>query len=198
ALLMGCVQSVLDPGINAAVRAFEARVRETAPAGAGNVVFTPWLAGERTPISDRHARAGFQNLGLGTTSAHLARAVLEGVAMNSRWLLQEAERFTSRRLEPIRIIGGGAQSPLWCQIMADVTNRTIEQVIDPRNANLRGMALFTARSLGLVQQDEIRGLVAIQQTFEPNPEHRSTYDTLFEAFTTLYTAQKKLFRLLNP
>ena len=171
---------------------------ETAPAGAGNVVFTPWLAGERTPISDRHARAGFQNLGLATTGAHLARAVLEGVAMNSRWLLEEAERFTGRRLEPIRIIGGGAQSPLWCQIMADVTNRTIEQVIDPRNANLRGMALFTARSLGLVQQEEIRGLVAIQQTFEPNQEHRATYDTMFEAFTKLYAAQKKLFRLLNP
>jgi xylulokinase len=63
--------------------------------------------------------------------AHLIRAVLEGVALNLRWLLPYVERFAGRRFETIRAIGGGAKSALWCQILADVLNRPIAQVENP-------------------------------------------------------------------
>src|SRR5205823_8917179 len=65
----------------------------TAPAGSGGVIFTPWLAGERSPIDDRWARGGFHNLGLGTGRADMIRAVLEGVAYNDRWLHEYVEKF---------------------------------------------------------------------------------------------------------
>src|SRR5699024_7873421 len=78
----------------------------TAPPGADGVLFTPWMAGERSPVDDRHARGGFSNLSLGTTRAHMNRAVLEGVAHNSRWLHDAVEHVVGRHLEPIRIIGG--------------------------------------------------------------------------------------------
>ena len=72
------------------------------------------------------------------------RAVFEGVALNSAWLLHAVERFTRRRLEPIRFIGGGARSEVWCQILADVLGRTIEQITDPVNAGTRGAGLLAA------------------------------------------------------
>src|SRR5690606_25884395 len=90
------------------------------PPGSGNVLFTPWLKGERSPVDDPRARGGFHNLSLATGRAEMARAVLEGVAFNSRWLHEAVEKFVGNRLDPVRMIGGGATSDLWCQIHADV------------------------------------------------------------------------------
>ncbi len=82
----------------------------TSPPGANGVVFAPWLAGERSPVEDKRVRATFSSLSVTTTTADMARAVLEGVAANSAWLLGHVERFTGRRSEPIRLVGGGAES----------------------------------------------------------------------------------------
>ncbi|MFX8585777.1 FGGY-family carbohydrate kinase, partial [Acinetobacter baumannii] len=82
------------------------------------------------------------NLSLNSGAADMVRAVLEGVAYNNRWLHEAVEHFAGRRLDPVRLIGGGAESDLWCQIHADVMDRTIERVAQPRLANLRGAALF--------------------------------------------------------
>lgn len=169
----------------------------SAPAGAGDVIFTPWLTGERSPIDDRNARGGFHNVSLGTTRAHLARAVLEGVAYNSRWLLEGVDKFTKRRLDPIRIIGGGAQSDLWCQIVADVCGRTIERVAEPLHAGLRGAAVFAAMGVGAVQAREVRALIPVDATFSPRPGNRAVYDRLFAEFPGLYKAQKSMFARLN-
>jgi xylulokinase len=169
----------------------------SAPPGSGNVIFTPWLTGERTPVADRHARGGFHNLSLGTSRAHLVRAVMEGVAYNSRWLLDAAERFTRRRLEPIRLIGGGAQADLWGQIMADVLNRRIERVTEPLHANLRGAAIFAGMALGEIDKSEVRSLVAVDRVFRPTSANREVYDRLFAEFPKLYKAQKGMFARLN-
>ena len=169
----------------------------TAPPGSGSVIFTPWLTGERSPVADRQARGGFHNLSLSTTSAHLVRAVLEGVAYNSRWLLAGADKFTRRRLEPIRLIGGGAQSDLWCQIIADVTDRRVERVADPLHANLRGAAMFAGMALGEIAPNEIRSLVQVDRVFSADHSNRTTYDRLFAEFPRLYRAQKGIFGRLN-
>ena len=166
------------------------------PAGSGDVVFTPWLAGERSPVDDRHARGGFHNLSLHTTRAHLVRAVLEGVAYNSRWLFEAVERFTDRRLDPVRVIGGGAQSSLWCQIHADVLDRTVERVAEPLHANLRGAALFAGVALGEVRRDELRALVPVDARFDPGPDRRC-YERLYAEFPGLYRSQKAMFGRLN-
>jgi xylulokinase len=167
------------------------------PPGAGDVVFTPWLAGERSPVDDRNARGGFHNLSLGTSRAHLARAVLEGVAYNSRWLHEAVERFVKRRLDQIRIIGGGAQSDLWCQIHADVLDRTVERVAEPVDANLRGAALLAGLALGAVRPDEVRDLVPVDAVFRPDPSTRAAYERLYREFPKLYERQKGMFRRLN-
>jgi xylulokinase len=161
------------------------------------VVFTPWLAGERSPVDDRLARAGFHNLSLASTRAQLVRAVLEGVAYNSRWLHEAVERFVRRRLEPVRIIGGGAQSDLWCQVHADVLGRRVERVAEPLHANLRGAAMFAGLALDAVTLEDIHELVRVDARFEPDADAATTYDRVYAEFPRLYRAQKPMFARLN-
>ena len=104
---------------------------ENTPAGSNKLIFTPWLYGERSPVDDHTIRGGIYNISLDTTREHLIRAIFEGVAYNSRWISQYVEKNIGRALDPINMIGGGANSNVWCQIYADVLNRTIRQVENP-------------------------------------------------------------------
>ncbi len=181
------------------VPGFEAfdRLAEGVRPGSAGVIFTPWLYGERTPVEDHTVRSGFFNLSLQSTREHLVRAVYEGVALNGRWLLQVLERFIKRRLDPIHMIGGGANSRVWCQIHADVFDRTIRQVRDPILANARGAAFLAAVSLGMLSFRDIPRLVPIAETFEPEPGNRKTYDRLFREFVQLYKKNRAIYRRLN-
>jgi len=173
------------------------RIVTQVPAGSDKVIFTPWLYGERSPIEDHSVRSGIFNQSLSTTREHLIRAVFEGVAYNSRWLLGYMEKFIKRRMDPIRMIGGGANSDIWCQIHADVLNRQIQQAEDPIQANLKGAALLAAAALGYITYDEIPAFVSINRTYTPNPQNRAIYDELFGEFINIYKANKKIYARLN-
>lgn len=167
-----------------------------APPGSGGVLFTPWLAGGRSPVDDRNARAGFHNLSLRVGLSAMTRAVLEGVANHNRWLLEAVERFAKRRLEPVRIFGGGALSDLWCQIHADVMNRVVERIADPVHVNLRGAAILAGLALGDLPAAEASELALVDEAFRPDESRRAVYDRLFSEFTRLYKAQKPMFARL--
>jgi len=169
----------------------------TVPAGSNGVIFTPWLNGERTPVDDHTIRGGWHNLALGNNRSDMIRAVLEGVACNSRWLMGAVEKFVGKPFPWLNFIGGGANSDLWCQIHADVMNREIRQVEHPIRANARGAALLAALALGHIQAGELGAKVAIAATYRPNPENRALYDDLFEEFTNLYKANKPIHKRLN-
>ena len=167
------------------------------PPGSGGVIFTPWLNGERSPVDDRRARGGFHNLSLASDRAAMVRAVLEGVAYNSRWLHGAVEKFVSSRLDDIRIIGGGALSDEWCQIHADVLDRTIARPAFPMHANLRGAAFHAALTLGRIQLTDIPDLVPAENLFLPNPARHAIYNRLYHEFPKLYASQKRMFHRLN-
>jgi xylulokinase len=167
------------------------------PAGSGKVLFSPWLMGQRTPKNDEYARAGFHNLTLRTKRANLVRAVLEGVAFSNRWLLESVERFVGRRLDNIRIIGGGARSDLWCQIHADVCNREFERTADPVHASLRGAGLLAGLALEAISPDEVRELVPVDRRFVPTATNLEIYDGLFSELASLGTSHKSALRRLN-
>jgi xylulokinase len=173
------------------------RIVAAVPAGSEKLLFTPWLYGERTPIENHSVRAGIFNQSLTTTRGHLLRAVYEGVAYNSRWMLRYVEKFIKTRLDPITMIGGGANSDIWCQIHADVLNRSIRQAKDPIQANLRGAALLASVALGLLSFEQIPGLVPIANTYTPNPENRGMYDELFREFLNIYRRTKGIYARLN-
>lgn len=166
-------------------------------AGSGKLIFTPWLYGERTPVENASLRGGFHNMSLRTTRAHMVRAVLEGVAFNSRWLLDAVEKFMGTSLPAINFIGGGAKSPLWCQIFADILQRPIRQMQSPLHANARGTAMLASVGLGLGNFDDLAEHIEVSHVYTPNAENRAIYDSLYNEFLQIYRCNKKIYGRLN-
>ena len=102
----------------------------------------------------------------------MVRAVMEGVAYNTRWLMGGVESFIGRPFEGIRFIGGGAKSELWCQIFADVLDRPIDRVADPLSANVRGAAFVAAVGLGKMSVEDIAARVPIEKRYMPEPQQQ--------------------------
>jgi xylulokinase len=173
------------------------KIAERTPAGSEKLIFTPWLYGERAPVDDHLVRGGFFNQSLQTTREHMVRAVFEGVAYNSRWLLQYVEQFIKQPLEAINFVGGGAKSDIWCQIHADILNRPIRQMENPIEVNVRGAALLASAALGYINYEEISSSVKVTRTYTPNPNHRKLYDNLFAEFLAIYKNNKKIYARLN-
>ncbi|HDQ04034.1 MAG TPA: xylulose kinase [Deltaproteobacteria bacterium] len=170
---------------------------ERVAAGANNLIFTPWLYGERTPADDSHIRASLFNLSLDNTRDDILRSVYEGVAFNSRWLLEPVEKFIGRPFAHLNFIGGGANSDVWSQIFADVFNRKIRQVKEPIYANTRGAAFLAAIALKYITPDDISRFVQIKDEYVPNPANRAIYKKLYKEFLKLYHAQKKACARMN-
>ncbi len=167
------------------------------PAGSRGVIYTPWIYGERAPVDDRQVRASIYNLSLENSRLDILRAVLEGIAFNTRWLLKPFEKFMGRKLTCLHIAGGGASSNAWCQIFADVLDLVVRQVKDPIQANARGAALIAALGLELISIHDIPRLTEFQGIYHPRPENRQIYDHLFAEFVNIYQQNKAIFHRLN-
>ncbi|MGC2485425.1 MAG: FGGY-family carbohydrate kinase [Acidimicrobiales bacterium] len=164
----------------------------SSPSGSNGVLFTPWLAGERSPIDNKHIRAGFSNLSLTTTSADLVRAVMEGVAANSAWLFAYVEKLAGHTLSPVRLVGGGAQSALWCQIFADTLDREVQQIDQPLVAQLRGAALLAGCALGHYSLSDVP--VPKSTTYHPSTVDGSRTGNRVDELKALYERDKKWSR----
>ena len=173
------------------------QIADRVPAGANGVMYTPWIWGERAPVDDRTLRAGLYNLSLNNTREDIIRAFLEGIAFNTRWLLLPVEKFLGRKVNSINIVGGGAQSDVWCQIFADVMNVEIKQVQDPIYANARGAAWIAAVGLGEIKYEDIPALIQFKQMYQPQAQHRALYDERFEVFKQIYKQMKNIHARLN-
>jgi xylulokinase len=174
------------------------QIADRVPAGANGVFYTPWIWGERAPVEDRTLRAGLFNLSLHNTREDIIRAFLEGIAFNTRWLLAPVEKFIGRNVGTIHIVGGGAQSDVWCQIFADVLSVEIKQVADPIYANARGAAWIAAVGSGEIRFEDIPQLVQFKRTYEPQPQNRALYDEKFTVFQKIYQQMKGVYHRLNP
>ena len=173
------------------------QIANRVPAGSNGVLYTPWIWGERAPVEDKTLRAGLYNLSLHNTREDIIRAFLEGIALNTRWLLAPVEKFLGRKTDTINIVGGGAQSDVWCQIFADVMNVEIKQVADPIYANARGAAWIAAAGMGEIQFNDISSLVQIRKIYQPLPQNRALYDDRFETFKLIYKQMKSVYQRLN-
>ncbi len=169
----------------------------SAPAGCEGLIFTPWLAGERSPVEDKNLRAAFLNMSFRTDRAMMVRSVMEGVALNVKWLFGYYEKFLKRGVPSLRIMGGGAQSDLWCSIIASTLDRRVEQVADPLNAQLRGVALWTRVCLGELTLEQAAAQVPVARTFTPDPADRQVYAAHFAQYRKLYGSLKGFYRKMN-
>ncbi len=173
------------------------RMAERVPAGSNGVIYTPWIYGERAPVDDRALRAGLYNLSLDTTREDIVRAFLEGVALNTRWLIKPVEKFLGRPVTAINLAGGGGQSAVWSQIFADTLGVEVRQVRDAIQANARGAAWIAAAGLGEIAFSDLPGLVGIEEVFEPQAANRGVYDERFAAFLEIHKRLRGLYRRLN-
>ncbi|GAA1033977.1 FGGY-family carbohydrate kinase [Virgisporangium ochraceum] len=173
------------------------RIIPTVPPGAGGVLYTPWLYGERAPVDDPNLRAGFVNISLDTTRSELLRAVFEGVALNTRWLARAVDRFLGAPVTSMAITGGGAQSDSWCQIFADVLGVEIRRDARPVAVNVRGAGWIGAVGTGLVSFADLPDLMKSDHVFEPTAAHRAVYDELFDVYRYLHKRLAPVYRRLN-
>ncbi len=169
-----------------------------APPGSGGVIFAPWLGGERSPVEDKHIRATWLNLSFRTDRSALVRSVLEGVAYSARWLLDPYEKFLGRPVSTVRLLGGGAQSDVWAQIIAGVLDRRVERVASARDAQLVGVALWSQVCLGERTLEGAGAKVSVDRVFLPQDTDREEYQRLYGEYRRLYGTVKGTYRRLNP
>ncbi|MBU2515208.1 FGGY-family carbohydrate kinase [bacterium] len=167
------------------------------PPGSGKVMFLPWLNGAIAPSENKNARGGFFNLSLDSTRAHLTRAVMEGVSFNSKAALGPVERFLGKKMDFIRMAGGGALSDVWAQIYADVLNIPIHQLEEPHKVTCRGTGLVGFSRLGLIKTDEIPKLVQIKRIFEPIKENVALYNKMYDQYRQIFKKNSAVFKSLN-
>ncbi|MBQ6018828.1 MAG: FGGY-family carbohydrate kinase [Clostridia bacterium] len=167
------------------------------PAGSGGVIFTPWLHGNRCPFEDPNARGMFFNLSLDTGKSEMIRAVVEGVCYHLRWFLETEDKKVPGG-NTLRFVGGGALSPATCQILADVTGKTVETVASPQNVGAVGAAVTVAAGLGLISGvRDAKRLIPADRVYKPDPAPKGIYDKQFEVYKNLYKSNKKNFAALN-
>ena len=167
------------------------------PPGANGVIFTPWLHGNRCPFEDSRAAGMFFNIRIETGKRDMIRAVLEGICYHLRWLL-ECEMKKVKTSDPIRFVGGGALSPVTCQMLADITGRTIETVSNTQEVGAIGTAIVVAAGIRGGDVLELsRRLVKVDCVYAPDPRNKAVYDRNYKVFKRLYKANAASFRELN-
>lgn len=167
------------------------------PPGARGLIYTPWLMGERTPVDDPCLRAGLINLSLEHSREDIFRAFLEGVALNTRWMMEPFARLLGRDPGTITAVGGGAQSDVWCQIIADVTGQPIRQLDCPIQANALGATFIAGVGIGALRFADLGQLRRARRTYEPSRALRRLYADKFETFKEVRTRLAPLYRRLN-
>ena len=165
--------------------------------GRSHVYFLPYLMGERSPINDTNARGTFIGLTMDTTRSDMTQAVLEGVAFAMRDSLEVA-RSLGNEIRKSRICGGGAKSPLWRKIFANVCNLDIEVIKSEEGPGYGGAILAAVSCCEYASVREAADtLVEVTQVIHPDPEIAERYERQYQKFRRIYPAVKNLFPVLN-
>ena len=161
--------------------------------GRNHVYFLPYLMGERSPINDTNARATFIGMTMDTTRADLTQAVLEGVAFAIRDSVEVAKSL-GISVTSSMICGGGAKSPLWKKIMANVLNIPLHSPASEQGPGMGGaMLAMVACGEYATVGDACKAMVSIASTVEPEPELAALYEKRYQQFRKIYPACKDLF-----
>lgn len=165
--------------------------------GSNKVYFLPYLSGERTPHNDVDARGAFVGMSMTTKREEMTQAVMEGVSFSLRDTLEIVKKL-GVQVDTARIIGGGAKSPLWCQMTADIFNVRVEK-INSSEGPAFGAAILAAVGDGAYKsvEDACAALIQVTETFEPNPEAVALYDERYKVYVKLYQDLKDTFKMMN-
>lgn len=166
--------------------------------GSEGLLFLPYLTGERTPHPDPLARGAFVGLTVRHTQPHMSRAVIEGVAFGLRDSFELMKSAGLVDIKQVRVSGGGAKSPLWRQILADVLN--VELVtINTTEGAAYGAALLAGVGAGVWPDVDIACEACVQLTGStvPNPNAVTKYELIYAQYRELYPALKTISHNLS-
>jgi len=168
------------------------------PIGSEGLVFLPYLTGERAPYPDPNARGAFVGLTVRHTIPHMTRSVLEGVAFGLRDSMELIKDAGLGQIEQVRVSGGGAQSALWRQILADVLDTELVTVNTTEGAAygaalLAGVGVGTWATVEAACDDTIRVLERV----EPGPERVERYEAFYDVYAGLYSSLREAFHQLT-
>ncbi len=167
------------------------------PAGARGLLYLPWLMGERSPVDDGNLRAGLINMTLEHAREDMVRAFLEGVALNTRWMMEAVEGFIGQPSRAITLVGGGGQSEVWCKIFADVLGVTVHLPEQPIQANARGAAFIAGIGIGAMGFADIPERVTIRRSFEPGRLNAERYAASYATFRAAHKALAPFYAQLQ-
>ena len=161
--------------------------------GNNHVYFLPYLMGERSPHNNPDARGAFIGMSMDSTRADMTQAVLEGVAFGLRDSVEVARKL-GIKLERTKICGGGAKSPLWKKIIANVMNLKVD-VIESEEGPGYGGAILAAVACGEYAsvEEAASKLVKVIDTVEPDPEIAARYEEQYRKFVKMYPALKDIY-----
>ena len=165
--------------------------------GTNRVFFLPYLMGERSPINDTNARATFLGMTMDTTRSDMVQAVLEGVAFAIRDSFEVAKSL-GIHIERSKVCGGGAKSPLWRKIFANVLNLPLD-IPQTEEGPGYGGAMLAMVGCGLYGsvKDCAGALVTVRETVQPDPEIAARYEKQYQRFRDIYPTLKPLFAKLQ-
>ena len=165
--------------------------------GGGGLIYLPYMAGERSPIWDRHAKGVFFGLGYDKTRSHMIRAVMEGVAFSLEHNLQTAYE-AGVSVNELNAMGGSANSRVWTQIKSDVTGKPI-RVPASDTASTLGAALLAGVGMGVYKdfEEAVERTVRIVRTHEPDSTKHETYMRYFNVYTELYGKLKETMEKID-
>lgn len=164
------------------------RLADSVAGDTDDLLFAPWLTGERVPLFDDMARGAFVGLSLHHTAAHLVRAVMEGVAFQIRWALDYGAAFG---VEPrtIRVVGGGGMGNIWIGIIADTLGIPVEVVARPQDAAAMGVAALAFVGLGVwPDANDIERLVRVERVVRPDASRAAARARLYPTYQRLHGA----------
>ena len=166
---------------------------EKSPIGANRLIFLPYLMGERSPINDTNARGTFIGMTMDTTRADLVQAVLEGVAYAIRDSVEVA-RSLGITINSSKICGGGAKSPLWKKMIANILNAELECLESEQGPGMGGamLAMVACGEYASVQE-VCNKFVKVASVVKPEPELVDKYEARYQQFKKIYPAVKALF-----
>ena len=165
--------------------------------GENHVYFLPYLMGERSPHNNPNARGTFIGMTMDTTRADMTQAVLEGVAFALRDSFEVAKSL-GIKIERTKICGGGAKSPLWKKMIANILNLKVD-VIESEEGPALGGAMLAAVACGEYKnvEEAAAKIVRIVDTVEPEEELVKKYDERYQQFREIYPACKPLFDIIK-
>jgi len=175
---------------------YAAESKEINKQGINPVFFLPYLSGERTPHNDPYARGAFVGMNATTSREDMTLAVMEGVSFSLRDILTRV-RDLGAGVNTARLIGGGAKSPVWCQIIADVLRLKVEKMQSDEGPAF-GAAILAMVGAGAFKnvEEACTKLINITETFTPNEETAKNYDKAYPIYVNLYSALKESFHAI--